>query len=193
MQTLLILIIIIAVIYMSVHVYFDTDVDYVQSKHDQRKYLVRNLSDKSAAADLLAIIRDKLIKLVEYSSLKYPDDPRIKRLREKFDPDQMSEGAKNNGYTSYSVNKGEKLVFCVRQRDEQERLLDLNTMMFVSIHELAHIMTESVGHSHEFWENMKFLLHLAMEDDLKIYQYQPYHKKPQPYCGTVIADTPLKL
>ena len=30
--------------------------------------------------------------------------------------------------------------------------------MFVAIHELAHIMTESVGHEPEFWDNMGFLL-----------------------------------
>jgi predicted metal-dependent hydrolase len=169
------------------------DVDYVISKHDQRKYLVRNLKDKDDAAKLLSIIREKLLGLIAHLKKMYPDDPRISRLQEKFDPDQLSESSANSSYTSYSVNKGEKIVFCIRQRDEQENLLDLNTMIFVAIHELAHIMTESVGHTHEFWDNMKFLLNHAMTDEVKIYQYQPYHRQPKPYCGTLISDTPLKL
>jgi hypothetical protein len=64
-------------------------------------------------------------------------------------------------------------------------------MIFVAIHELAHIMTQSMGHTPEFWNNMKFLLQIATTD-LQIYVYQPYHQKPQPYCGIVITDTPLK-
>jgi len=66
-------------------------------------------------------------------------------------------------------------------------------MIFVAIHEIAHIMTESVGHTDEFWENMRFLLAIAMSDDLQIYHYQPYHVEPKAYCGTMISDTPLKL
>jgi len=181
---------------MSTRIYFENqtiDVDYVVSKYDQKRYLVRNLHDKADAAELLSIIREKLVKLISYLKKKYPQDQRVIRLYEKFDPEQLSESAANSGYTSYSVNKGEKLVFCIRQRDEQENLLDLNTMIFVAVHELAHIMTESVGHTREFWENMKFLLSSAMTGDLKIYQYHPYHRQPQAYCGTVISDTPLKL
>jgi len=181
---------------MSTRVYFENrsiDVDYVVSKRDQRKYLVRNMRDKEEAAELLSLIREKLLELIYYLKEKYPQDPRVIRLHEKFDPEQLSESATNSGYTSYSVNKGEKLVFCIRHRNEQENLIDVNTMIFVAIHELAHIMTQSVGHTREFWENMKFLLVNAMANDLKIYQYQPYHKQPQSYCGTIISDTPLKL
>jgi hypothetical protein len=139
------------------------------------------------------VIRENLLKLIAHLQKQYPNDSRVSRLHHKFDPDQLSESNSGSGYTSYSVNKGEKVVFCIRQRDDQEQLLDLNTMMFVAIHELAHIMTESVGHTQEFWDNMKFLLGVAMTDELKLYHYQPYHLEPQAYCGTLISDTPLKL
>ena len=33
-----------------------------------------------------------------------------------------------------------------------------NTILFVVIHELAHVMTEEIGHPPIFWENMKYLL-----------------------------------
>ena len=179
MIQLLVLIVIIVIVYVSLKMHLEnisSEVDYVISGYDQHSYLVRNLPDKNKAADLLSLIRQRLITLTEYLRRVYPNDPRTQRLLEKFNPDKLSEGGPNGLYTSYSVNKGEKIVFCIRQRDQQEKLLDINTMIFVAIHELAHIMTQSVGHTPEFWNNMKFLLQVATTD-LKIYAYQPYHQK----------------
>ena len=196
MLNLLILVIIRVVVFTSLSMHIEnrsTEVDYVVSGYDQQKYVVRNLPDKEHAAHLLSLIKTQLIKLVEHLTRTYPKDPRVKRLQENFDPDRISEASPTGTYTSYSVNKGEKIVFCLRQRDQHENLLDLNTMIFVAIHEIAHIMTESVGHTPEFWENMKFVLNVAMSNDLQIYQYHPYHERPQSYCGTVISDTPLKI
>ena len=193
---LLIFLIVVFVLLASYKMHYDkknTEVDIVTSKQDQHDYLVRNLPDKEHAADLLAEIRTRLTKLVTYLKSNYQTDDRIVRLTEKFNPDHISEGSDDSTYTSYSVNKGEKLVFCLRQRDQTDDLLDINTMMFVAIHELAHIMTKSVGHAPEFWSNMRFLLDAAMSNHLQVYSYQPYHRQPQPYCGITISDTPLKL
>ncbi len=62
--------------------------------------------------------------------------------------------------------------------------------MFVAIHELSHIMTESVGHTEEFWNNFRILLRVAIE--LKLYRNLDYSNNPVDYCGTKITDTPLK-
>jgi len=201
MLQLLILIIIIFVVFFSFKMHMENqsnEVDLVTSKYDQKKYLVRNLPDKEKAAELLSMIRERLTRLVEYLDNKYPTDSRIVQLTEKFNPDHITESSMDSAYTSYSVNKGEKIVFCLRHRDadeteEQENLIDINTMMFVAIHELAHIMTSSIGHNKEFWDNMRFLLDAAMSNDLKIYRYQPFHLAPKPYCGITISDTPLKM
>ena len=61
--------------------------------------------------------------------------------------------------------------------------------MFVALHELSHIMTKSIGHTKEFWDNFKFLLQQAI--NTKVYKYQDFRKKPVKYCGTEITDTPL--
>jgi predicted metal-dependent hydrolase len=172
---------------------FTNDIEYIESSIDQRSYRVRNLPDKESAAKLLSLIRARLIKLVNYMRKKYPNDQRVIRLVRNFNPDQISESLPNSKYTSYSVNKGEKIVFCVRQRNEQNELVDMNTMMFVSIHELAHLMTVSIGHTKEFWSNMKFILKDALDAEVPFYKYQPFHEDPKPYCGTMITDTPLKL
>jgi predicted metal-dependent hydrolase len=195
-QNLLVLIITFFVIYASLKMLHDnrtTEVDLVESPYDHVAYLVRNLPDKNEAAQLLSNIKQNLTSLVTYLKDHHTNDPRVVRLIERFNVNQISEASPNSTYTSYSVNKGEKIVFCLRQKGENERLLDLNTMMFVAIHEMAHIMTVSVGHTDEFWNNMKFLLQLSMSKDLNLYHYQPYHQNPQPYCGIMISDTPLRL
>ena len=60
--------------------------------------------------------------------------------------------------------------------------------MFVVIHELAHIMTEEIGHTPLFWENMRFLLEKAKEEG--IYKPINYVKEPVQYCGMEINTTP---
>jgi hypothetical protein len=113
----------------------------------------------------------------------------IKRLKKNYNGDVIAESPKNSGSTSYSINKGEKIYLCIRQRDQQDELVDLNTITFVALHELSHLMTKSVGHTEEFWNNFKFILKEAIGDGL--YQYQDFRKNPVTYCGTIIADTPL--
>ena len=62
-------------------------------------------------------------------------------------------------------------------------------MMFVAIHELAHLMTKSIGHTAEFWDNMRFLLKEGIK--IGVYVKQDFNKSPVEYCGTQITDTPL--
>ena len=68
-------------------------------------------------------------------------------------------------------------------------MIDLNTLTFVAIHELSHIMTKSEGHKQEFWQNFKFLLENAK--DAGIYEAKDYKNEPQDYCGMKITDNPL--
>ena len=92
--------------------------------------------------------------------------------------------------TSYSVNKGDKLVICLRSK-KTYNFQDDNTILFVVLHELAHIMTKSIGHKEEFWNNFRYLLKHAIE--IKLYQYQDFNSNPEPYCGIQITDIPYKM
>lgn len=187
-QTIFIIIFLIFIAY----VYIDdknNDVGYVISTFDNRRYLVRNMDDNLDAANLLAKIRYNLEKLSNYLKKVHYTEDRIKRLVKKFDANNITETGKNSKYTSYSVNKGEKIVLCLRSRDNKEELIDENTLMFVSLHELAHIMTKSIGHTKEFWRNFKFLLKNAIK--LNLYHPVNYNKFPQKYCGIMVTDTPL--
>jgi predicted metal-dependent hydrolase len=166
----------------------NNEVTYVKSKIDGKEYLVRNVDDKQEAADLLSNMSININKLLDFLKEKYDSDP-VKRLIKKYDPTNITESSASSKYTSYSVNKGEKIVLCIRSRDDDAKLIDLNTLMFVVLHELAHIMTVSVGHTEEFWTNFKFLLTKGIE--LDIYKEIDYSKNPQKYCGITITDSPL--
>lgn len=164
------------------------EVTYVKSNIDQRDYLVRNVDDKQEAADLLARMRVNIDKLLKYLQDKFDSDP-VKRLIKKYDPNNITESSSKSKYTSYSVNKGEKIVLCIRSRDDSARLTDLNTITFVALHELAHVMTVSIGHTEEFWSNFRFLLNKAI--DIDIYKKVDYSKHPKKYCGIKITDSPI--
>jgi len=162
------------------------DILQIISSIDNREYIVRKLPDGKQAADRLARINDNIIKLLD--SLNEKDRDGIATLKKRFNPDKLSETGLGAKYTSYSVNKGEEIAICVRQPDNT--FIDDNTVMFVVIHELAHVMTTSVGHTTEFWDNMAYLLERA--EELGMYQPKNYKESPVDYCGMEINTTPYK-
>lgn len=169
-----------------------SDVTYIKLRNVE--FLVRNLPDKEEAALLLSKIRENLIKIVESTSKKIDKtknnehNDSLIRLKKNFRPNNITESSPGNKYTSYSINKGEKIVFCLRSK-KTDKLVDLNTMMFVAIHELAHLMTKSIGHTTEFWDNMRFLLKEGIK--IGVYKKQDFNSNPKDYCGTKITDSPL--
>jgi hypothetical protein len=161
----------------------------VISGKDGQRYCVRERKKVKKAANLLATVTGKCMEMVDYMKSKYPTDPRVIRLSEGFNPGRISETLPTSELTAYSENKGEKIAFCLnKQKENDDHLIDVNTLTFVALHELAHIMTESVGHKQDFWENFKFLLENAK--DAGIYQPVDYKKQPQDYCGMTISDNP---
>jgi hypothetical protein len=173
-------------------IYKDSDaynLKCIISDVDGEKYCVRERAKLELAADLLANVAKKCKELVAYVAKKYPDNEDVQRLVQKFNPNKISETLPTSEYTAYSENKGEKLAFCLNTSKKSDaKLIDLNTLTFVAIHELSHIMTKSEGHKQIFWQNFKFLLTEAKEAN--IYIPVDYKKEPQPYCGMNITDNP---
>jgi hypothetical protein len=180
------------IVIICLYIYFDTDsfqLKCIVSTVDGNKYCVRERANMKAAANLLATITEKCKKLVEYVGKKYPDQENAQRLVKGFNPKKVSETLPTSEYTAYSENKGEKLAFCLnKKKKESDNLIDEHTLTFVAIHELAHIMTKSVGHKSEFWQNFKFLLENAKEAGL--HDPEDYKKEPKEYCSMKIHDNP---
>ena len=164
---------------------------YVRSRIDNKIYVVRDTQDKQQAADLLANVNKRLEKVVNKMKEKYGDSNKaVTLLANRFKNHDIRESLPKSGQTSYSINKGEKIVLCVRARNSTESLTDINTIMFVALHELAHIMTISIGHKKEFWDNFRFILAHAIK--WKVWTPVNYNASPKPYCGIKITDSPLK-
>jgi hypothetical protein len=101
----------------------------------------------------------------------------------------MCENDIRSDTTSYSENKGDRIVVCLRDKVPPYRLIDENTVMFVVLHEMAHLMTSSIGHTPEFWANFRRILHDGV--GAGIYQPVNYARTPVEYCGMKITDSPM--
>jgi hypothetical protein len=158
------------------------------STKNGKKYCVRDTPNLEKSANLLATASDRMHKLVKYMYSKYPNQEDVQRLYSNFNPSKIVETLPTSEYTAYSENKGSKIAFCLRKHKNEYNLIDINTLSFVAIHELSHLMTKSVGHETDFWNNFKFLLKCAVE--IGIYNPVDYSNDPQPYCGMEIDDNP---
>jgi hypothetical protein len=180
------------VVVVMIKIYLNSDVfnlKCVISDVDGNKYCVRERNKIQLVADLLARVTNKMKKVVKHMYSLYPDRDNVQRLKENFNPKKVYETLPTSEYTAYSENKGEKMAFCLNRTKNSTTLIDINTLTFVALHELSHIMTTSIGHKQEFWQNFKFLLENAKSAE--VYNPVDYKKNPQSYCGMTINDNPL--
>lgn len=118
---------------------------------------------------------------------------RIAQLLKNYDPGNITEISPLNksGNTSYTLNKS-KLVLCLRSKTPDASgvypVHDINTIMFVVLHELAHMMNNNWGHGPDFWNLFRFLIKKASE--IGIYTPVDYSRYPVEYCGMRITSSP---
>jgi hypothetical protein len=180
------------ILFICLKIYNESDIfnlKCIVSGVDGNKYCVREREKINDAADLLATVTGKCKEMVQYMKEKHPSDPRVKKLVEGFNPKKINETLPTSELTAYSENKGEKIAFCLNRTKNSTTLIDINTLTFVALHELSHVMTTSIGHKQEFWQNFKFLLENAKAAG--VYNPIDYKKNPQSYCGMTINDNPL--
>jgi predicted metal-dependent hydrolase len=196
MEILLIIFIIIIIIlmYLFYSKTIHSDMTYVKSLIDNQYYLVRNESDKQEAANMLSKIKQYIILLstdmynnmLKPENIKYKDY--IKRLYDRSHDIIIVESTKNSIYTSYSVNKGEQIVFCLRTKSLQNNLHDLNLMMYVVLHEISHVACPIYdNHGPLFREIFNFITLYAIK--LNIYTRINFKLNPIDYCGLLISDS----
>jgi len=161
----------------------------ITSPLDNNTYCVRDRKNKEKTVNLLSTLTMKMKKMVKLMGKYYGEQENVKRLVENFNPTRIKETIPSSSLVAYSENKGEKMAFCVTKKKNGSKFIDENTLTFVALHELAHIMTLSIGHTPEFWDNFKFLLEHAVE--FKIYHPINYNDKNIEYCGMTIKDNPL--
>jgi len=183
---------VIAGLFIAYKIYYESDLFQLKcivSTRDGDKYCVRERTHMQPAVELLAKTSEKMVALVEHSKKTDADDPRVKRLAQRFNSSKIVETLPTSEHTAYSENKGRKIAFCLnKKKDNDNQLIDENTLMFVAIHEMAHLTTMSIGHNKEFWDNFKYLLKKANE--CGVYEPVDYSKQQTEYCGMTISDNP---
>lgn len=171
---------------------------YQISDVDNKSYLIRRGHNKSPkflkdSANKLAEINIRVQKLIDY--LQQQNTSYSKYLAENYNYTKISEAAYDTRYTTYTVNK-DQMHICLRTRDQKENMYDTNILMYVILHELAHMCNYDInsepiiGHGPEFRKIFKELVNTSIY--LKIYDYQDYTKNPVDYCGLKINSQILQ-
>jgi len=162
----------------------------VKSDVDNDVYVVRDLPDKQTAANMLAKIKQNIFYISNYlfEHIKnYPEYKQyISQLHSRIQNCIIMESSENSIYTSYSVNKGEQIVFCIRSRDKDHKrqLHSLNLMMYVALHEMSHVACPENGHTELFRKIFEFIATTGVE--LGKYKRIPFAEQPVECCGLII-------
>lgn len=173
---------------------------YVESDKDKHYYLLRTGKAKTKeylkdSADTLSEINERVMKLITHLKSDFSGDPTkkyfIDKLSKNYDSSVLSEAAIDKRYTTFTVDKKDMHI-CLRTRDAKSQLYDINLLMYVVLHELAHMCnydyngTPINGHGQEFIEKFKFLVTEAMK--IGVYDYVDYTRTPREYCGIVLGS-----
>ncbi len=190
--TILLIILIVSIYYIFIKI-SKSEAVYVKSQLNNKEYLVQNLEDKDEASYMLSIIHQRIFLLKDHlqKNIKnYPDyEPYIKQFCDRIVDLTLIENPPDGKYTSFTVNKGEEIALCLRSV-KSKQLHDLNLIMYVVIHELAHVACPETDHTPLFKKIFIFLLKVSIT--IKIYNPDNYQDHPQSYCGIVINENLLK-
>lgn len=204
MDTIIIILGILLVGYFLYHmIYTYAEIKYVTSDIDGKVYLIRRGNNKSEkflkdSANTLAKINQSIMTLIGHLEKNYKNDHTrsyfIQKLKENYMPYIISEAAVDPRYTTYTIDKKDMHI-CLRTRDNNEHIYDMNILMYVVLHELAHLCNYDkngnaiIGHGTEFKQIFRFLVEEAIK--LDIYEQVDYSTNPQEYCGIMITTSIL--
>lgn len=178
-------------------------------------YVVNVISDYENAQDavrVMTIIDERMLKFLEYLRVKYNIgitdsecdencqmglnsskrrvvDALLRGFNYEVIHENKPDPDSNGDNTAYSVGKGKTIMLCIRNHKKPLELIDIDTLMFVLLHECAHIAAYDVwGHPERFWSIFKFLLVEAKE--VGIHDPIDYSASPVNYCGFNLRHNP---
>ena len=82
---------------------------------------------------------------------------------------------KKDGVIGSNVNKGYEIYICLDGDD-------VNSAMYVLLHELAHMSVPEYNHTTNYWENFSKLKKIAVEKGIYV------KKGIRQYCGDTVTD-----
>jgi hypothetical protein len=186
------------IVSLSIYFYFHytyPDMTYAKSDIDGNYYLVRNVEDKNQAANMLGRIREDILKLADHLNKNKDKDgykhmkSYIETLHTKAPHIVIVESTADSQYTSYAVNKGEQIVFCLRSKmtENMGKLHALNLVIYVVLHEISHVSSPTYGHNEEFKKVFSYLTKEGIK--IGIYDKINFGSDPREYCGMQINES----
>lgn len=158
------------------------------------RFSIQDNEDKDKSKKLLGEMVKRMYQLRDYlnsNKNKFPEYQQyIDLLIKNFNKDRthIYENDHNSSHTSYSVNKGQELVFCLKSKNEN-KYHNINLLMYVAIHEMAHLACPEIGHTPLFNKVFKFLAEQSV--NIGIYIKNNYEYAPVEYCGMILSSNIL--
>ena len=164
-----------------VYILSDKTVMFYNASLDSKYNVLKDDEAKMIeTSNALAEIHSNVNTLIEYLRTHDASSSLLKTLGSRYTKGIISEAVIEKGSTSYTIDK-QNIHLCLRSRDSIKQVYDINTLMYVVLHELAHVVSKSIGHNDEFKTNFKYLVSSAIQ--AKVYTYVNYSKTPVHYCG----------
>ena len=126
----------------------------------------------------LIVVLVALVVLMQIKDHYSQSDPMVQKLKsiiQKISPEAASKIRVYKGDKSYTINK-RNVYLCLH--DENGEYYSMNTLLYVALHEISHVLCDSIGHTEEFDSIFKEILTKAE----KMGYYDPNLKIPQDYC-----------
>lgn len=195
---LFVLLVTLLVLNITISTFNKSEMIYVHSDIDNMPYLVRNNKDKRQASNMLASLKRDIFTLSKHMSARKDTKeyvefkPYIEQLERNLVNVEIRESSSNTVHTSYTVNKGEQVVFCLRSKEISQYLKtsnihDKNVIMYVALHEIAHVACPEYQHTPLFMKIFKFFTEVAI--DIGLYDKIEFDITPHEYCGIMISES----
>ncbi len=107
------------------------------------------------------------------------DDPLLAKIHEDFKTLNPEYGIipLRIGDSAYTQDKS--VITICKKHPKTGKIYEYCCYLYVALHELTHMVTESYGHDARFQRNFKIILQAAVDKGI----YDPTCKIPPDYCG----------
>ena len=177
------------IILLILFIFYKNSITFIKIKNRYPMYIIKDRFTINKSILISKLVNNlHLLKnhLYKNKYMYYQYTQYIDLLYKNFNKDTIiEETILNSKNTSFTINKGEKISFCITSK-KTGALHDLNILTFVGIHELAHIACPEVGHTNLFYKILKHFIKCSIK--IGIYKHGDYSKRPKEYCGLIVNN-----